>query len=279
MVKIGIVGGTGCGGFNVENIEKVKDKQRLTVDTVWGRPSDTLTCGTLNGIPVVLLGRHGPGHVFRPTDVPYRANIQAFKDAGCTHILATTACGSLVEEMGPGDVVLLDQFIDWTTKRAASFFDGSGPSDRGDWNRVTHVAMADAFDDKTRAILTECCQQLGIRHHGAGTMITIEGPRFSTRAESRMFRVLGAHLVNMTTATEAALAKEAGLIYSSIATVTDYDSWREGSDVSVEDIVENAKKSQANTFEIICRAVTQIAEENWDEVLKKLSDQIEGGRM
>ena len=189
---------------------------------------------------------------FSPTHVPYKANIQALKDEGCTHVIATSACGSLNEAMAPGHVVLIDQFIDWTTKRPSTYFDSSMPPQNANeteekfFSRVTHISTAEPFCPRTRQILRQACDDVALpadRFHPAGTMITIEGPRLSSRAESKMFRVLGADLINMTTCPEAALAKEAGLCYATIATVTDYDSWRaEGEVVTVEMIKNNAKK-------------------------------------
>jgi len=280
MVKIGIIGGTGCGGFSLENLNSLKGRETKKVTTIWGDPSDNLTTGTLNGVPVVLLGRHGPGHKHTPSNVPYKANIQAFKDQGCTHVIATSACGSLREEMAPGDVVILDQFIDWTTKRSSTFFDAALPPKAAEteeetkfFSKVTHIPMADPFCAHARRVLIESCRELkhAMKFHESGTMVAIEGPRFSTRAESKMFRLLGADLINMTTSPEVTLAKEAGLSYVTIATVTDYDSWRIGEeDVSVSAILEIAKGNQDKVFQLICKAVTRIAAENWDETLNQL---------
>jgi len=291
MIKIGIIGGTGCGGFSLEHVTQIKDRETLTpasTNTIWGEPSDNLTTGTLHGVPVVLLGRHGPGHKFSPTNVPYKANIQALKDQGCTHVIATTACGSLNEDMAPGDIVLPDQFIDWTTKRSSTFFDAADPPDNSlagenaSFSRVTHLPMADPFCLKTNRVLAECCRDLKhvLKHHESGTMITIEGPRFSTRAESKMFKLLGGDLINMTTSPEAPLAKEAGLLYATVAAVTDYDSWRtEGEEVTVEAVLKIAKENQNKVFKLISKAIQKIAAEKWEETVEKLSEEIKNSQI
>jgi 5'-methylthioadenosine phosphorylase len=171
-------------------------------------------------VDVVLLARHGREHTISPSQVNYRANIQALKDAGCTHVLASTAVGSLRAEIGRGHLVIIDQFIDFTKQRAMSFHESFEP------HQPIHTPMADPFDPDLRTILNEACQRLGFDHHPAGTVITIEGPRFSTRAESTMFRAWGADIINMSIATEAALANEAGLPYAAVAMSTDYDCWK-----------------------------------------------------
>ena len=288
MVKIGIIGGTGCGGFSLENVQSLEGRETVKAKTIWGDPSDNVTTGTLNGVPVVLLGRHGPGHKYNPTNVPYKANIQALKDQGCTHVIATSACGSLREEMAPGDIVILDQFIDWTTKRSNTFFDASFPplnaseDDLKFFSRVTHVPMADPICERTRRILIDSCRELKVitKHHETGTMVTIEGPRFSTRAESKMFRSLGADLINMTTSPEAPLAKEAALPYAVIASVTDYDSWRvEEDDVTVKAVMEIMKENQGKVFQLICKAVKKIAEEDWSSTIKQLQEEVAASQM
>lgn len=293
MVKVGIIGGTGCGGFSLENLKSLEGRKTIQCTTIWGEPSGDLTVGNLNGVPVALLGRHGSGHKFSPTHVPYKANIKALKDVGCTHIVATSACGSLKEDMAPGHVVLIDQFIDWTTRRSSTFFDSSDllssdppiyatEDEKKFYSRVTHISTADPFCQRSRSFLAQACREVvdHERIHDAGTMITIEGPRLSTRAESKMFRLLGADLINMTTSTEAALAKEAGLCYATIATVTDYDSWRtEGEDVNVQMVIDNAKKNQDVVFEILFNVVKKIAAENWDDVFSKLCDDVKAAQM
>ena len=169
--------------------------------------------------------RHGKGHTIMPTHVNYRANLWALKEEGCTHVLVTTACGSLREEIKPGDCVILDQFIDRTTKRVSTFYDGQPGHLKG----VCHIPMDTPFCERTRGILIKTAKKLGefSAVHENGTVLTIEGPRFSTKAESHLWRTWGAHIVNMTTVPEVCLARELGLSYSAVALATDYDCWRQ----------------------------------------------------
>jgi 5'-methylthioadenosine phosphorylase len=192
-------------------------------------------------VHVVLLGRHGREHTIPPTQINYRANVQALKDAGCSHILATTAVGSLREEIGRGDLVIIDQFIDFTKQRAMTFHAAFSP------HQPVHTPMAEPFNRDLRSILIDVCERNDARFHRSGTVITIEGPRFSTRAESRMFQAWGADIVNMSIATEAALANEAGIPYAAVAMSTDYDCWKTDEEpVSWDAILQvfnnNAKK-------------------------------------
>ncbi|MDD4953262.1 MAG: MTAP family purine nucleoside phosphorylase, partial [Desulfovibrionaceae bacterium] len=224
MIKIGIIGGSGLN--NADVIEDAYESLRvepgtdLEVDTRYGRPSSALRTIKLNGRQVFLLARHGREHTIPPSQVNFRANIQALKDRGCDFVLATTACGSLRREIGRGDLVILDQFIDFTKQRTMTFFDRFEP------HEPMHTPMADPFSEYLRQRLIESCRKLGLAHHERGTVATIEGPRFSTRAESIMFRSLGADVINMSVATEAALAAEAGLPYAAVAMSTDYDCWK-----------------------------------------------------
>jgi 5'-methylthioadenosine phosphorylase len=169
---------------------------------------------------VILLARHGREHTIPPGQVNYRANIAALKTAGCTHIVATTAVGSLREEIHRGDLVIIDQFIDFTKQRKMSFYESFEPGN------PAHTPMAEPYDSRLRTLLIDGCARLGCPFHDHGTVVTIEGPRFSTRAESRMFRAWGADIINMSVATETVLANEAGIPYAAIAMSTDYDSWR-----------------------------------------------------
>lgn len=212
MVKIGIIGGSGLD--NPDILKEAKDKE---VDTKYGKPTSPLKIGKINDIDVVLLARHGREHTCPPTEVNFRANIQALKDEGVTHILATTACGSLKREIERGHLVIPDQFIDFTRHRKITFFDIFEP------HKPVHCAMADPFDKKLREILIETAKQLNLKHHEKGTVITIEGPRFSTRAESKMFASWGADVINMSVAPEAILSNEAKIPYAAIAMSTDYD--------------------------------------------------------
>lgn len=247
MSKIGIIGGSG-----LDNPDIMEHPQDLHVSTEWGAPSAALKSGQIGGVDVLLLARHGREHTIAPTQVNYRANIQALKDAGCSHILATTAVGSLREDIGRGDLVIVDQFIDFTKQRAMSFHTSFAP------HQPVHTPMAEPFDASLRSILIDVCDQHGLAFHRSGTVVTIEGPRFSTRAESRMFRAWGADIINMSVATEAALANEAGIPYAAVAMSTDYDCWKtDEAPVSWDAILsvfnENARKVTTLLIEAIAK--------------------------
>ena len=215
---------------------KLLDNPKETeMETPYGKPSDKLLSGTIQDTEVVILARHAKDHSISPTKIPFRANIWALKNIGCTHIIATTACGSLREELVPGDLVFIDQFIDWTKLRKLSFFE----------DEVVHTPMSEPFCDYMRSKLTETAKSLGYRHHNKGTMITIEGPRFSTKAESNMFRLMGADLINMSTVPEVSLANEQEIPYQSIAMVTDYDCWKENEEPVTFEMVLNTMKENA----------------------------------
>ena len=240
--KIGIIGGSG-----LDDPQILKGAKEKEVDTPYGKAR--ITTGKIADREVVLLARHGKGHTITPTNVNYRANIFALKQEGCTHILATTACGSLRKDICRGDLVVLDQFIDFTKHRKATFHEDfkEGPK---------HTPMAEPFDKNLRALLFKTGKDLGYNIHDKGTVITIEGPRFSTKAESKMFRSWGADLINMSIAPEAALANEAGIPYVVVAMSTDYDSWKEDEEpVSWESILkifhENSEKVKALLLEVI----------------------------
>ena len=232
-IKVGIIGGSG-----LEDPAFIDDYSVETVETPYGPPSSDLVLGKITDRPIVILSRHGKAHSINPTNVNYRANIWALKEQGCTHVLATTACGSLKEEIAPGHFVFPDQFIDRTTKRVSTYYDGS---------EVQHVPMGTPFCGKTSAVLQDQAGKLGLTFHPAGTVVTIEGPRFSSKAESMIFRSWGCDIINMSTVPEVALARELGLCYQSIAMSTDYDCWHESEqEVSIELVfavmAENAEK-------------------------------------
>ncbi len=217
MVKIGIIGGSGLD--NPDILEGVKE---IEVNTSYGKPSSNLKIGKIKGVNVVLLSRHGKEHTIPPSQVNFRANIQALKEQGCTHIFATTACGSLREKIDRGHLVILDQFIDFTRHRKITFYEEFPPGGEN----AKHTAMPDPFSEELRKILIETSKKLNLIIHEKGTVITIEGPRFSTRAESNMFRAWGADVINMSIAPEAILANEAGIPYAAVAMSTDYDCWK-----------------------------------------------------
>jgi len=248
MKKIGIIGGTG-----LENPDIFKESSVKEINTPYGKPGSLLTFGVLNEVELVLLSRHGKEHTIPPTQVNNRANIYALKEAGCTHILTTTACGSLREEIKRGDVVIPDQFIDFTRFRKTTFFDSFKPGE------LKHTPMADPFDGHLRQVLIQNARELGLSFHPTGTVITIEGPRFSTRAESKMFRLWGADVINMSVAPEVALANEIGLPYASIVMSTDYDSWREDEEpVRWEDVLRVFDKNVHRVIELIRNTVPEI---------------------
>ena len=215
MKKIGLIGGSG-----LEKISLFNHIQELNIQTPFGDPSSSVLKGEFASGELYILSRHGRQHSITPTHVNNRANISALKQLGCEYVIGTTACGSLREEIRRGDIVIPDQFIDFTRHRINTFhdsFEQTGP---------IHAAMADPFHEALRKILIATAKEQGIRYHPKGTIVTIEGPRFSTRAESMMFRLLGADIINMSTAPEAALANEAQLKYAVIALSTDYDCWK-----------------------------------------------------
>ena len=243
-IKIGIIGGSGMDDPQLFDEIKIKD-----IHTPYGKPSDTLTIGTMGAGEVVMLARHAKGHTISPTKIPFRANVWALKSVGCTHILATTACGSLREKMKPGDLVFIDQFIDFTKLRALTFFE----------NKVVHTQMADPFDLYLRRILIKVAKKLHLRHHEKGTIVTIEGPRFSTRAESFMFKKIGADLINMSTVPEVILANELGIPYQSVAMVTDYDCWRKNEEsVSYDLVMQRMKENSEIVKKLLVETIKTI---------------------
>ncbi|MED5549252.1 MAG: S-methyl-5'-thioadenosine phosphorylase [Pseudomonadota bacterium] len=211
--KLGIIGGSGL--YALDGLENVRSE---TVETPWGAPSAPLTHGTLNGIELVFLPRHGAGHRLSPSDIPFRANIAALKMAGCTDIVSISACGSLREHLAPGHFVIVDQYVDRTDGRARSFF-GAGC--------VAHVPMAQPVCARLAGLIGDAGEAAGVPVQRGGTYITIEGPQFSTRAESELYRHWGMDVIGMTNMPEARLAREAELPYASIAMVTDYDCWHD----------------------------------------------------
>ncbi len=248
MAKIGIIGGSG-----LDNPEILKDALDKEVDTCWGKPSCPLKAGTIAGKEVIIIGRHGREHTIPPTQVNYRANIQALKDAGCTHIIATTAVGSLRQEIGRGHFVVLDQFIDFTRHRDITFYESFEPG------KMVHTGMADPFNSELRKLLILKADELGLEYHPVGTVITIEGPRFSTRAESHMFRLWGADVINMSIAPETILANEAGIPYAAVAMSTDYDCWKEDeAPVSWEAVLEVFENNVEKMIRLLTAVIPEI---------------------
>jgi 5'-methylthioadenosine phosphorylase len=238
MARIAVIGGSG-----LDNPDMLKDEKQVTVHTIYG--SVTAKEGLLDGVPIILLARHGTRHETPPSKVNYRANVLALKKLGVTHIFAMTAVGSLREDIRPGDLVFPSQFIDWTSKRALTFHE----------NEVVHVSFAEPYCPELRKLAEKAAESLGIRYHGNKTLIVIEGPRFSTRAESGVFRMLGADVVNMSGVPEVQLAREAGMCYMTVAMVTDYDCWKEHEKAVTFDMVMEQMKKNAQTATSFLRGI------------------------
>ncbi len=234
---IGVIGGSG-----VYQIDGLEGAEWVEVASPFGAPSDAILTGSLDGVPMAFLPRHGRGHVHSPTSVPYRANVDALKRLGVTDVISVSACGSFREGMAPGDFVIVDQFIDRTFAREKSFF---GPG------LVAHVSVAHPTCPRLGAACAQAARAEGITVHEGGTYLAMEGPQFSTLAESKLYReVWGCDVIGMTNMPEAKLAREAELCYASIAMITDYDSWHpEHGSVDISDIIRvltgNADKARA----------------------------------
>lgn len=252
MTKIAIIGGSGF-----ENPEILKDSRTVVLETPYGNPSSDFKTGKIDGVEVCLLSRHGRHHEYPPSQVNNRANIWAIRELGCSHILATTACGSLRAEIGRGDLVFPDQFIDFTRFRANTYHDHFEPGN------MQHVPMAEPFDEKLRRLLIDTAKQSEIKHHPSGTVITIEGPRFSTRAESNMFRIWGADIINMSLAPECILANELGIPYAAVAMSTDYDSWKHDEEpVTWEEVLKVFNENVKNVITLIVSAISALKHPN-----------------
>ena len=242
--RIGLIGGSGVYDLNaIENLDEV------AVETPFGIPSDAYFTGMLGPVPVAFLSRHGRGHRLSPTEINYRANICGFKMLGCDALLSASACGSLREELPPRSAVVPDQFIDRTRHRADTFFEGG---------IVGHAGLADPVCPELSEILARGGERGGLEVQRGGTYVCMEGPQFSTRAESNLYRSWGADIIGMTNLTEARLAREAEICYASLALVTDYDCWRESTeDVSVETILailsENASAARRSLVDAVTR--------------------------
>ncbi len=248
MIRVGIIGGSG-----LENPEILHSAEERNIDTPYGAPSSSLLCGTLNGIEIVILSRHGWLHTIPPSEVNNRANIFVLKEAGCTHIISSTACGSLREEINRGDLIIPDQFIDFTRHRSITFFEEFEPG------KMKHTPMADPFDEYLRNLIISTAHLIGLKIHEKGTLVTIEGPRFSTRAESKMFRLWGADIINMSVAPEVILANELAIPYAAIAMSTDYDSWKEDEKpVSWEEVIDVFNRNVNNVLRLIMEVIQRV---------------------
>ena len=238
---IGIIGGSG-----LYSIAGLSGTAWHEIASPWGKPSDAVLTGTLDGVRCVFLPRHGRGHVLSPTDLNYRANIDVLKRAGCTDILSVSAVGSLREELPPGHFVIVDQFIDRSFARAKSFF-GAGC--------VAHVSVADPVCPRIGDHVQAAGQALGLPMTRGGTYLVMEGPQFSTRAESELYRSWGASVIGMTNMPEAKLAREAEICYATVAMVTDYDCWRAGHDAVTVDEVVRVMHDNADRARTLIQAV------------------------
>lgn len=247
QAKIGVIGGTG-----LYDIEGLTDIEEVNIDTPFGKPSDTITTGRLEGVEVAFLPRHGRGHHISPTELPVRANIYALKSLGVEHIIAVSSAGSFKQEIKPGDLVIPDQLIDRTRNRVNTFF-GEGI--------VAHIAFAEPFCPTLCQILYESAKAAGASVHPKGTFVVMEGPAFSTRAESRLYRSWEADLIGMTALPEAKLAREAEICYAIIGCATDYDSWIERSEPVTIGAILNVQHQNIDTAkEIIKLMVSRIPE-------------------
>lgn len=244
--EIGIIGGSGFYDSSLfSSIKEVK------IHTPFGAPSDLISVGEYKGIGVAFLPRHGKRHTIPPHLINYRANVWAMRDLGVKRILAPSAVGSLREGMKPGDLVIPDQFIDFTKKREYTFYEGAV---------VGHFSMADPFCQELRHSAIETAKQLGIEHHQAATYVCVEGPRFSTRAESRLFRNWGADIIGMTLVPEVNLAREAGICYATLATVTDYDVWAERP-VTAQEVASTMKSNVEKVKSLLKEIIPALAKE------------------
>jgi 5'-methylthioadenosine phosphorylase len=244
-IKIGVIGGSGI--YEMDGITKIEE---IVISTPFGNPSDKFMIGHLNGIKVAFLPRHGRGHGLLPSEVNFRANIFGFKKLGITHLLAITAVGSLQENIPPLDIVIPDQLIDRTYNRESTFF-GNGIA--------AHIPFAKPFCPVLSDLLFESASGNTTKVHKGGTLVSIEGPAFSTKAESKLYQKWGIDIIGMTTLQEAKLAREAEICFAAMAMVTDYDCWKEDSeDVTVETVVSNLAKNASCAQEIIQDIIPKI---------------------
>jgi 5'-methylthioadenosine phosphorylase len=248
-VKLAVIGGSG-----IYDLEALTEVQELDISTPFGAPSDSIIIGTMAGTRIAFLPRHGRGHRLTPSEVPYRANIWALKTLGVERIISISACGSMKEKYQPRQIVIPDQIYDNTKKRDYSFF-GDG--------LVAHVGVADPFCPQLQGMLTQAAQRAGGTVHVGGTFLVIEGPRFSTRGESRIYRSWGVDIIGMTAVPEAQLAREAEICYATMAHVTDYDVWHEEEEaVNVQMLIDNLMANAALSKRTIAELVSLLPQEH-----------------
>lgn len=256
-VKIGVIGGSG-----IYDIEGITETRKQKISTPFGDPSDTIVIGNLEGIPVAFLPRHGRGHFIMPSELNSRANIYALKSLGVEQIVSISACGSLKEELKPRDIVIPDQLFDRTRQRPYTFF-GEGI--------VAHIGFANPYCPELSQTLYQAAKDLRFSVHLGGTYVCIEGPQFSTKAESKVFRSLGFSIIGMTNLPEAKLAREAEICYATLGLVTDYDVWKEGEEVSVERVVGNLLANIENVKKLIKAAIPGLERERKCECASALA--------
>jgi len=258
---IGIIGGSGL--YDIEGLRKVKE---LSVKTPFGSPSDKVILGELDGIRIAFLSRHGRGHRLNPSEINYRANIYALKSIGVSRVISVSAVGSMKESIKPGDVVLPDQFIDLTKRRASTFFEGG---------IVAHVAFGDPVCPSLGAVLLDAARTVGATVHQGGVYLCIEGPQFSTKGESRLYRQWGASVIGMTNLPEAKLAREAELCYATVALATDYDCWHETEQaVTVESILITLRQNVTLAKRLLRTAMCAVADDKACSCQRALQDAI-----
>ncbi|MFC2008234.1 S-methyl-5'-thioadenosine phosphorylase [Chloroflexota bacterium] len=265
QAKIGVIGGTGL--YDIEGLTSIEE---VDISTPFGKPSDSIITGRLEGVGLAFLPRHGKGHRISPTEIPVQANIYALKSLGVEHIIAINSVGSFKDELKPGDLVIPDQLIDRTRSRVNSFF-GEGI--------VAHISFGEPFCPVLSQIVFEAAQEAGATAHPKGTYVVMEGPAFSTRAESRLYRSWGADIIGMTALPEAKLAREAEICYAIIACITDYDSWKERSQPVTIDIIFNTlRQNTDNAKRIIKLAVGRIPDRRDCTCAKALKGSIVTGQ-
>ena len=256
-VKIGVIGGSG-----IYDIEGITETRKQKISTPFGDPSDTIVIGNLEGITVAFLPRHGRGHFIMPSELNSRANIYALKSLGVEQIVSISACGSLKEELKPRDIVIPDQLFDRTRQRPYTFF-GEGI--------VAHIGFANPYCPELSQTLYQVTKDLKLSAHLGGTYVCIEGPQFSTKAESKVFRSLGFSIIGMTNLPEAKLAREAEICYATLGLVTDYDVWKEGEEVSVERVVGNLLANIENVKKLIKAVIPRLERERKCECASALA--------
>jgi len=251
MPQIAIIGGTGI--YNPDTFELIKE---VFPDTPYGKPSDKILIGKIAGVEVVFLHRHGTTVPHPPSSVPYRANMWALKELGCKYVISACAVGSLQEEFAPGDLVIADQFIDFTKKREYTYFD----------DKIVHISIPDPFCNYLNGVFADCAKEMGLSYHLGGRYMCIEGPRFSTRAESSMYRNF-ADIIGMTVVPECQLARELGMCYCSLATVTDYDVWKD-EPVDIDMVIKTMSKCLNNVLNLLEKGLPRIRADGCSECIE-----------